>query len=112
MSETEDDDLWEMVNLSPDETGLPMTVYASPRGRARHDARVKVNGVSGRRMTLEQESIVGVRPAPWVVHRGNLSPGDERLVFAWVARNEAALLAYWDFTINTTEFLARLQRLP
>jgi hypothetical protein len=112
MSETDDDDLWEMVNLSPAETGLSMTIYASPRGRARHAARVKVNGVPGRRMTLENESIVAVRPQPRVIHRGNLSPGDERQVFAWVVLNEAALIAYWDFTINTSEFLARLQQLP
>ena len=26
MSETDDDDLWEMVNLSPAETGLSMTI--------------------------------------------------------------------------------------
>ena len=66
----------------------------------------------GRRMTLENESIVAVRPQPRVIHRGNLSPGDERQVFAWVVLNEAALIAYWDFTINTSEFLARLQQLP
>ena len=110
MGET-DDDLWEIVNLAPDETGLPMTIYASPRGRARHAARIKVNGVHGRRMTLENVVEVGVKPAPWRVS-GYLTPDDEQQVFAWVALNAAALLAYWDFTINTTEFLGRLQRLP
>jgi hypothetical protein len=34
------------------------------------------------------------------------------LVIARVVLNEAALIAYWDFTINTSEFLARLQQLP
>ena len=37
----EPDDI-EMANLYPRDTGLPMTVWVSPRGRARHDARVKV----------------------------------------------------------------------
>jgi hypothetical protein len=29
---------YEMVNLVPRMTGLPMTVWASPRGQARHDS--------------------------------------------------------------------------
>ena len=37
--ETEAEDLFEMANLYPDTTGLPMTVWISPRGNARHDAR-------------------------------------------------------------------------
>lgn len=32
-----DDDLWEMVNLVPRLTRLPMTVWAWPKGSARHD---------------------------------------------------------------------------
>ena len=45
----ETDDLFEMANLSPALTGLPMIVWISERGRARHDARVKVSLVHGRR---------------------------------------------------------------
>jgi hypothetical protein len=39
----ETDELFEMANLYPRTTGLPMTVWVSPRGNARHDVRVKVN---------------------------------------------------------------------
>ncbi len=38
--EQETDDLFEMANLYPRETGLPMTVWVSPRGNARHDVRM------------------------------------------------------------------------
>jgi hypothetical protein len=41
--ESDERDLFEMANLYPDTTGLPMTVWVSPRGTARHDARIKVN---------------------------------------------------------------------
>jgi hypothetical protein len=34
--ETEAEDLFEMANLYPDITGLPVTVWVSPRGAARH----------------------------------------------------------------------------
>ena len=36
MSARRDADTWDMVNLWPEETGLPMTVHAMPRGGARH----------------------------------------------------------------------------
>jgi hypothetical protein len=36
----ESNDLFEMANLSPTLTGLPMIVWISERGRARHDVRL------------------------------------------------------------------------
>lgn len=107
----DDDELYEMINLAPRLTGLPMTVWAKPRGGERHDVRVKVNGVHGRRMTLENVASIGVQPAPWLAS-GHLSPADLRLVSNWIRLNEAALVGYWDFTIDTDEFLARLTLLP
>lgn len=43
MSKGIEDELYEMVNIYPADSGLPMTVWAGPRGNARHDVRVKVN---------------------------------------------------------------------
>jgi hypothetical protein len=111
MSETDDDDLWEMVNLAPRLTGLPMTVWARPRGGARHDISVKVNMAHGRSMDPTNLAEVAVRPAPRLLS-GQLSPADLRQVSDWVRLNEAALVAYWDFTIDTDELLSRLQPLP
>jgi hypothetical protein len=51
---SEADELYEMVNLVPRLTGLPMTVWASPRGAARHDVRIKVNRTHGRQMVMPQ----------------------------------------------------------
>jgi hypothetical protein len=62
--ETEAEDLFEMANLYPDTTGLPMTVWISPRGNARHDARVKVNMTHGNQMTIANTTLVGVRRPP------------------------------------------------
>jgi hypothetical protein len=44
---SEADELYEMANLYPAETGLPMTVWVSPRGRARHDVRVRSTEAMG-----------------------------------------------------------------
>jgi hypothetical protein len=40
---------------------------------------------------------------------GTLSPADRHAIFQWIAMNEAALVDYWDFRIDTDEFLQRLQ---
>jgi hypothetical protein len=109
MSEA-DDDLFETVNLVPRLTGLPMTVWAQTRGNTRHDVRIKVSVTYGRTMDPTNRAVVGVWPTPWLV-AGYLRPADSRLVSDWVRLNEVALVDYWNFTIDTDEFLARLQKL-
>lgn len=101
---------YEMVNLAPRMTGLPMTVWASPRGQARHDVRIKVNPTHGRQMVIRDAVSVAVRPAARVV-AGALSPADRQAVLEWVALNEGALVDYWEFRIDTDEFLQRLKPL-
>ena len=44
-----------------------MTIWVSPRGRARHDVRVKVCTTHGDRMDPENTAVVGVRPEPRLV---------------------------------------------
>ena len=102
------DDLFDMANLFPRTTGLPMTVWVSPRGNARHDVRVKVNMTHGNQMNVANTAVVGVRPAPHLI-AGQLSPDDERAVYRWVSLNAAALIAYWDGQIDTIELGGRLQ---
>jgi hypothetical protein len=104
-------DLFEMANLYPDTTGLPMTVWVSPRGNARHDVRVKVNTTHGNQMNITNTAVVGVRPTPHVI-AGQLSPADTPAVFQWVALNTDALVAYWDGQIDTAWIIQALKPLP
>src|SRR5207249_9706801 len=100
--EAERDELFEMANLFPRTTGLPMTVWVSPRGNARHDVRVKVNMTHGNQMNAANTAVVGLRPAPHVI-AGRLSPEDERAVVQWVSLNTVALVSYWDGQIDTIQ---------
>ena len=104
----ESDDLFEMANLFPHRTGLPMTVWVSPRGGARHDLRVKVNLTHGNQMNAANTAVVGVRPTPHII-AGRLSPEDERLIFEWVILNTAVLIEYWDGQIDTIDLGERLR---
>jgi hypothetical protein len=109
--EPESDELFEMANLFPRTTGLPMTVWVSPRGSARHDVRVKVNMTHGNQMTISNMAVVGVRPAPHVI-AGQLSSSDEQAVFEWVTLNADALVEYWEGRIDTIQLGQALKPLP
>lgn len=104
----DDEDLYEMTNIYPRTSGLPMTVWVSPRGRARH-VRVKVCRVPGNRMIPEDTAVVMVRPQPALVE-GDLDAEALRVVQGWIRLNQAALVAFWDGEIDGLELAQRLQR--
>ncbi len=103
------DELYEMANLYPRTTGLPMTVWVSPRGHARHDARVKVSRSGGERMVPEDTAVVAIRPQPALLE-GELSAADFAAVARWISLNSAILIAYWDGAADTAELIQRLRR--
>jgi hypothetical protein len=101
----EQDDLYEMADLFPRTTGLPMTVWVSPRGRARHAARIKVS-LSRGRMDIGHTAVVGIRPSPrWI--QGTLVPADFDLVSKWIRVNEDVLMDFWNETIDSVELGSR-----
>jgi hypothetical protein len=105
------DELYEMANLYPRTTGLPMTVWVGPRGNARLDVRIKVNLTRGNQMNIDNTAVVGVRPAPHLV-AGRFSWDDERLVFEWIRLNVGTIIAYWDGNLDTAELIQNLKPLP
>ena len=82
----EEADLFEMANLYPPTTGFPMTVCVSPRGDARHDARIKVSTVHGANMNIGNAAVVALRPVPRVV-AGELASEDFAAVRGRIALN-------------------------
>ena len=107
----EGDDLFAMANLFPHRTGLPMTVWVSPRGNARHDMRIKVNLTHGNQMNVANTAVVGIHPAPHLI-AGRPSAEDERLVFEWIAINLDVLIAYWEGQLDTIDLGERLKLIP
>ena len=105
------EDIFFMTNLSPRMTGLPMCVWVSPRGNARHDVRIKVNKTHGSKMTFDDTAVVAVRPTPRVV-AGRLSSDDQRVVADWIRLNYDAIIGYWDDQLDTGQFIERLKVLP
>ena len=104
-----EDDLYEMTNIYPRTSGLPMTVWISPRGRARHDARVKVCRVPGNRMVPEDTAVVSVRPEPALIE-GELDADALRAVQAWILLNRDVLIDFWNGETDGVELAQRLRR--
>lgn len=100
-----------MANLFPATTGLPMTVWISPRGSARYDVRVRVNFTHGNQMNAADTPVVGVRPTPHLLS-GRLSTAGRRAVFEWILLNAAALIEYWDGHIDTIRLGSLLKPAP
>ena len=105
-----DTDFFLMANLRPKTTGLPMVVWVSERGNARHDVRVEVALQHGDRIDPSHTAVFGIRPTPGLIS-GYLSSADQRVVSDWIKLNEAAILDYWNGVIDTSELLGRLKRL-
>lgn len=87
-----------------------MTVWVSPRGRVRHDARIKVCRTPGDRMDVNNAAAVAMCPSPRVVH-GPVARSDLTPVAESIALNEDALLGYSNGTLSTVEFASCLRRL-
>jgi hypothetical protein len=105
-----DQDLFELANLFPCSTGLPMTILTSQRGRARHAARIRVCMTRGDRTDLDDTAVVAVRPQARLLH-GALPPSDWLAVQAWIALNEVALLDYWNGASDAAGFVQRLRKI-
>jgi hypothetical protein len=107
---TASNDTFEMANLYPRDTGLSRTIWVSPRGRARHDVRIKVCMTPGDRMDASNTAVVAVRPQPRLL-TGSLPAADFRAVSEWIVLNQPALIDYWNGIISTVEFVTRMRRL-
>jgi len=105
-------DLFEMANLSPALTGLPMIVWIPERGRARHDARVKVSVVHGRRARPDRTASVSVRPTVEIVAVQGLEGRDMELVRRSIELNREAIIAYWNGNLLTDEVIAQVKPVP
>jgi hypothetical protein len=110
-ADEDEEDFFDMANLPPEVTGLPMVVWVSQRGKAQHAVRVKVSLVHGRRMSPDRMTSVSVRPTVEVVAGAPLSTEDLDAVRKWVTANEQTIVNYWDEKLFTNELLEQLRRI-
>ncbi len=105
----EEEDFFDMANLRPKHTGLPMTIWVSHKGHARHDARVTVCRTPGDRIDVDDMAVVGIRPTPTLIE-GPLDAASLKAVQRWIALNETVLIGFWEGELETIETIQGLKR--
>lgn len=104
--EPETEALFEMSNLTAEDTGLPFVVFVSVKGGAKHDVRVKV----GPSIKARPELMVSVAIRPQVRDLSNsISSRNMALLRQWIALNQQTIIDYWDGRLSTRQMLAQIQ---
>ncbi|CAN5319370.1 hypothetical protein BH09PSE1_BH09PSE1_01340 [soil metagenome] len=106
----EEEDFFDMANLRPKTTGLPMTIWVRHRGHARHDARVKVCRALGDKIDVDDMAVVGICPQPALIE-GALDAASLKVVQQWIVLNSDVLIGYWEGELDTAEMLQSLQKI-
>jgi hypothetical protein len=101
---------FERGNLRPQTTGLPMTIWVSERGRARHAPRIKVSLQHGPKIDVANTLSATIEDEPRLIG-GELVKSDYEAVKQHIRINREVLLAYWNGDIDTAELIRRLQRI-
>jgi hypothetical protein len=96
----EEEEPFDMANLSSRLTGLPFVVWIWMKGGAQHDVRVKVS--PGPRVHPSEFASVGIRPDVHVIS-GSVNARDVALLAKWVELNRDVLIRYWDGDLEYTE---------
>ena len=100
-------DLYEMANISTNRTGLPVTVFCSPKGRAKHECRVKVSNIKG---GINEYDVFSISVKDLSIEGYcKLSSDDLETVRWWIHRNRFAILDFWKERLDTLEFLQELK---
>ena len=102
-------DMWEMANLWPNTTNLPVIVFVSFKGNSKHGPRIKVMTHKGR-MDLDSTVPVSISDNPEVLE-GELDVAILKLVKKWVISNKVILMLYWDGKIDTGELIGSLKKI-
>jgi hypothetical protein len=108
-SASEEIDLFEMSNLYPKHTGLPMTVWVGVKGGARHDVRVKVCRTHGNHMDIHDTAVVSVRPTSELIE-GPLRAADLKAVQAWIALNADVIIGHWNGELDSMDLGLALKK--
>lgn len=106
----EEEELENMASLDSEDTGVENVIFVSPKGRARHAARIKIAinpsgsfspAAESASMAMHDYSTVGAPVPPPIAAQAK----------RFIDANRAVLMDYWDEKIGTKEMIARLKKI-
>ena len=111
ISVQEEISLFEMSNLRPKETGLPMVIWIKPSsGTEKHGPRVKVQTIHGEKAKLGKTVSLSISDNPEIVAGRGLSTKDLKVAATFVRNNKDLLLKFWNDEVGIGEVLQDLVR--
>ncbi len=108
--QNEKEDLFLMANFREKSTGLPMVIWVSERGNAKHAPRIKVSTNNDKMIEGQTVSVSITEPAEIMAGVG-LRSKDLQLVIKFIELNRSLLLDYWDSKIDTTDLVLDLKKI-
>lgn len=104
-------DLYEMANLSSQETGIKGIIVWVNGGvdKLQHGPRIKV--VKGNKYRNHMSSTIPLTGVPKALGNANLSQDDFANIVTWMNLNRELLLAYGNDELSTMQFLTQLKKI-
>ncbi len=101
--------LWEMANLSPEDTGVPRyTIWVSSGQAVKHGPRIKVT--KGIRWKENENATVTIQDTPKVIGGDSIGMRKKEYdaIAEWVILNKDLLLRFWKGRMSTKALLDQL----
>jgi len=103
--------IYEMANIRPDETNLPMVIWIFPKtGKEKHSARIKVSKKYGEKASDDMFTIT-IPDYEIIGDTGNIKKQDIEKVIAFVKLNEQVILQVWEDKISPAKAVSLFKKL-
>ena len=102
-SNNNEDLLYEMANLYQADTNLPMIIWISPKGNAKHGPRIKVAVNKSHKANIGDSVSISISDDPKIVAGKDLSFEYFKLARRFVLLNKDLLIKYWNYEITSTK---------
>jgi hypothetical protein len=94
--------LFLMANLSPRLTGLPFSIWISPRGDAQHAVRVMLS-LRPKMVPSEMASVTVEAPIKEIGNERQLSDQQLKLLRRWIELNREVIVKFWNGEIECSD---------
>jgi hypothetical protein len=96
--------IWEMANIRPNKTGLPMVIWIKPKTTEKHGPRIKVQISHGDKIKINNWVSISIEDSPQLFGSG-LSIDDFNLIVKFIKNNKDNLLKVWNDEIDPIDFV-------